>query len=135
MTDPADVFDDGEGAAPAAKPAAKKRAPKKATSATGKSATGGRATTTDGGRVVNTGKGEEKRYRILLEENQAIPPNGQFISANGRSFLLVPGVEVEVPEIVLSVLNDAIEKRPVLEDGRVVGWRDALRYPYRLLSQ
>ena len=74
------------------------------------------------------------RVTIILEENPDIPPNGQFVGFNGKGYLLVPGHKVSVPVGVVSVLNDAVEKRPVLgNDGVISGWRDALRFPYRIV--
>jgi hypothetical protein len=50
------------------------------------------------------------RVKIVLEEDPGIPPTGLYISANGRPYLLMPGVEAEVPQEVVSVLNDAVTR-------------------------
>jgi hypothetical protein len=75
----------------------------------------------------------QKRVRIILEEDAAIPPTGLFISANGRPYLLMAGVEAEVPQEVVSVLNDAVSSVPVIDPQtqRVTGFRNRLRFPYR----
>lgn len=79
----------------------------------------------------------KKTVRILLEENDEIPPIGQFIGINGTGYLLLPGVEVDVPENIIEVLNNAIKSKPVIDPNnrRVIGYRDALRFPYRVIRQ
>jgi hypothetical protein len=76
------------------------------------------------------------RVKVVLEEDAAIPPTGLFISANGRPYLLMPGVEVQVPQEVLSVLNDAVTSMPVIDPQtqRVTGYRSRLRFPYRRID-
>ena len=76
------------------------------------------------------------RFRIILEEDAAIPPTGLFISANGRPYLLMAGVEAEVPQEVLSVLNDAVVSVPTIDpqSQRVTGYRERLRFPYRRIN-
>ena len=84
---------------------------------------------------VDTPKWKGKRIRIILEENDNISPTGQFIACNGRAYILRPGEEADVPEELVSVLNDAVEDRPIVgPDSRVVGWRKALRFPYRVIA-
>jgi len=78
----------------------------------------------------------ERMKRIMLEDNDEIPPGGQFIQVNGRSFLLQPGVEVDVPACVVDVLDHAITSVPVRDrDQSVIGYRDRLRFPYRLITR
>jgi len=75
-----------------------------------------------------------KRIRILLEENDNIPPTGLFIGVNGRSYLLVPGEEVAVPPEVVEALNDAVEDIPRVDSSNnVVDYRKKMRFPFRLL--
>lgn len=78
----------------------------------------------------------EPRVRIILEENEHIPPTGQFVGVNGASYLIMPGVPVDVPESVLDVLDNAIMSIPV-KDGNdsVIGYRDRLRFPYRIVRE
>ncbi len=74
----------------------------------------------------------EKKYKIVLEDNAEIPPGGQFISGDGRTFKLQSGVEVEVPEVILNVLETSMTSIPVMNDERqVIGYRDRLRFPFR----
>jgi hypothetical protein len=76
----------------------------------------------------------EKRVRIMLEDSDQIGPGGQFISADGRAFLIQPGYEVEVPLSVLDVLDHAVQSVPITDASRtVVGYRDRLRFPYRVI--
>jgi hypothetical protein len=78
----------------------------------------------------------EKIVRIVLEENENIPPTGQFIAVNGRTFMLRPGDEADVPECVLGVLNDAIQDVPQIDpfSKQVIGYRKKLRFPYRIVQ-
>jgi hypothetical protein len=76
------------------------------------------------------------RIKIVLEEDVGIPPTGLYISANGRPYLLMPGVEASVPLEVVGVLNDAVTSVPTIDPQtkRVVGYRSRLRFPYRRVS-
>ena len=76
------------------------------------------------------------RFRIILEEDSAIPPVGLFIGANGKTYILMAGVEAQVPREVLSVLDDAVVSMPVVDpqSQRVTGYRSRLRFPYRRLD-
>ena len=84
------------------------------------------------------------RVRIILEENDGIPPSGQFFQIGGtdesgtrflRSYGLRPGEEAEVPVELLEVLNNAVMAVPVKDaQDTVIGYRDKLRFPYRVLQ-
>lgn len=77
-----------------------------------------------------------KRVKIILEENDNIPPTGLFIGINGRSFLLRAGEEVEVPVEVVEVLNDAVEDVPRTDgNNNVLDYRKKMRFPYRLAGK
>lgn len=73
---------------------------------------------------------------IILEENNDIPPIGQFFGLNGDSYLLRPGVEVAVPPGIIEILDNAIMSSPRMDPNTLatIGWRDRLRYPYRLIK-
>lgn len=75
--------------------------------------------------------------RIILEENENIPPIGLFIGLNGASWILRPGFEVGVPPGIIEILNNAVMSVPVKDPQtlQVIDWRDKLRYPYRLMRQ
>lgn len=76
------------------------------------------------------------RIKIQLEENDDIPPTGLFVGVNGDSFLIRPGSEVEVPPSVVEVLRNAVTSMPTVDptSGQVVGTRDRMRYPFRVIS-
>ena len=78
---------------------------------------------------------ESRRVKIILEETAEIPPTGQFIGFNGVGYVLRPGEAAEVPEGLLSVLDDAIMSVPIINGDTVVGYRDKLRFPYRVLER
>ncbi|WP_105133475.1 hypothetical protein [Burkholderia sp. BE12] len=83
---------------------------------------------------VKTAPAVEKKVKIMLEDIDEIPPGGQFVSVNGRTFLIKAGVEVEVPECVLDVLDHAVMSVPVLDEMKsVIGYKDRLRFPYRVM--
>jgi len=77
------------------------------------------------------------RFTIVLEEDAGIPPTGLYISANGKPYLLMAGVEAQVPQEVISVLNDAVTSIPVIDPQtqRVTGYRERLRFPYRRINE
>ena len=78
-----------------------------------------------------------RRVRIMLEENDNIPPTGQFFSVNGRSYVLKAGLEAEVPVEIVNILNDAEQSVPDVDPytNQVVGYRKKLRFPYRVIAQ
>lgn len=75
-----------------------------------------------------------KRVKIVLEENDAIPPGGQFFGVNGVGYQIQPGKPVDVPEFLLGVIDNAVASKPVFnDDGQVVGYREVPRFPYRVI--
>lgn len=76
----------------------------------------------------------EKRVRIILEENDNIPPTGQFFGVQGKGYYLRAGEVADVPMSLINILNTAVMSVPNKDQGdRVVGYRDKLRFPYRLV--
>ena len=78
----------------------------------------------------------QDRVRIQLEENDNIPPGGQYFGINGAGFILRPGVPANVPRGIIDILDAAEMDVPVInvDTLQIDGWRKKLRYPYRLLS-
>jgi hypothetical protein len=85
---------------------------------------------------VSTPEGEQM-VRIILEESEEIPPTGQFVGLNGRTWIIRPGEEVEVPQGVVEVLQNAVTRVPVVDPQtrQVVDYRDRTRLPFRILSR
>jgi hypothetical protein len=83
----------------------------------------------------------EKMITIHLEENENIPPTGQFIQYGAghtlRSFMLRPGEDVSVPEAILHILDAAVQDVPQIDQTtkQVVGYRKKLRFPYRVVRE
>jgi hypothetical protein len=74
------------------------------------------------------------RVKVILEDNDNIPPGGQFIQVDGVSYLLQPNMEANVPVNVLDVLDHAVMSVPVTDENRnITGYRDRLRFPYRVV--
>lgn len=78
---------------------------------------------------------QERRTKIILEDNEQIGPTGQFFSADGKAYMLRPGEEASVPESILNILDTAITSVPVVDtSSTVIGYRDRLRFPYRIVA-
>lgn len=83
-------------------------------------------------KILTKPVGLPRTVKIVLEENEDIPPTGLFIGHNGRSYLICCGAEVDVPLGVLGILDDAIVSVPIRDSGnRVVGTRQRRRFNYR----
>ena len=76
------------------------------------------------------------RVRIVLEDNDNIPPTGQFFGHNGRGFILRSGEEADVPPELIGILNDAVWDAPIVDSQtqQIIGYRKRLRFPYRILG-
>lgn len=85
-------------------------------------------------RIDMPGRKGIKTLKILLEENADIPPTGQFIGHNGTTYLLRPGIWVEVPLPIIEILDNAVQQVPQRDPvtNQITGWREKLRYPYRV---
>jgi hypothetical protein len=78
----------------------------------------------------------ERRVRIVLEENEGIPPSGQFFGINGVGYMLKPGMEADVPLAIVDILNNAIISKPIVDPDtkQVTGFKPRLRFPYRVVQ-
>lgn len=87
------------------------------------------------GKATADAPAKVKRVKIILDENDEIPPNGQFFGVNGTGYQIQPGKPVEIPEFLLGVIDTAVTTKPVTdENGRVVGYREVPRFPYRIVK-
>lgn len=78
---------------------------------------------------------DEERTTIVLEDNEQIPPTGQFFGVNGVGYILRSGEPARVPNSLLNVLDTAIVSVPVVNaEKTVIGYRDRLRFPYRIVT-
>lgn len=78
---------------------------------------------------------KDERITIVLEDNDDIPPGGQFIGVDGVGYKLQSGVEARVPRSILEVLDAAVMSVPVKNgEQQVIGYRDRLRFPYRIIT-
>lgn len=75
------------------------------------------------------------RVKIILEEDDNIPPTGLYVGVNGMGYMLRPGVELNIPRSVLEVLNNAVMSTPVIDpvSRRTVAYRSKRRYSYRMV--
>lgn len=78
---------------------------------------------------------KDERITIVLEDNDDIPPGGQFIGVDGVGYKLQSGVEAKVPRSILEVLDAAVMSVAVKNaEHQVIGYRDRLRFPYRIIT-
>ena len=78
-----------------------------------------------------------KFYKIVMEDVEGIPPGGQFFSLNGRNWYLKGGHTYIIPLGLKGILDNAVESYPVQnpDTQQVIGYRNKLRFPYRVLGQ
>lgn len=76
-----------------------------------------------------------KMTRIILDQNDNIPPTGLFIAHNGRTFMIQTSVEVDVPNFIIEVLRHAVQDIAVQdpETRQVIGYRKRLRFPFQVV--
>jgi hypothetical protein len=80
---------------------------------------------------------EADRVWIVLDDNDEIPPGGQFIGVNGVGYMLMPGTEAFVPRAVCEVLDHAIKLMPVQDKNthQIIGWKPRKRFPYSVVNK
>ena len=92
--------------------------------------------TTDA-KVTAKAPAKPKTVRIILEENDNIPPTGLFVGENGRGYLIRPGEEVDIPTGVLEILTNAVVSVPTIDPQslQVIGYREKMLYPHRIITR
>ena len=77
-----------------------------------------------------------RMVKIILEENDDIPPTGLFLGHNGTGYLLKTGEPVEVPWFLQDILDHAVMLMPVVDPQfkSISGFRERMKYPYRLVA-
>lgn len=78
----------------------------------------------------------KKGYKKIFIDESSDPSELSFVfvGVNGRAYQIKRGVEVVVPEDIVTVLQDArVEKKVEEEDGSFV-IRSYLRFPFRVLA-
>lgn len=74
--------------------------------------------------------------RIKLAHSRDIPPSGLYLGHNGRGYLLKPGVEADVPEFLLDILDNAVQTVPVTgTNGKVESWEEQPRFMYSIIRK
>ena len=78
----------------------------------------------------------EPRVRIILEDNDQIPPTGLFLGADGVGYMLKANLPADVPASIIGILDTAVMSTPIVdpETMQVTGYRDRLRFPYRVVA-
>ena len=73
--------------------------------------------------------------RIILEESDDIPPSGLFLGHNGNTYMIRPGMEVDIPLFLKEVLDHAVITVPQIDPVTkgIVGWRSRQKYAYRVV--
>lgn len=81
-----------------------------------------------------TAKDDKEDYEIIkLNDNEEMPPTGQFFQVNGRFFILQAEIWHRVPSFLLGVIDHAISDKPVVnEQLQLVGTRSQKRFTYEV---
>ena len=87
-------------------------------------------------RPKQTVKVEGPRVRIVLEDNDNIPPTGLFLGADGVGYMLKANMPADVPPSIIGILDTAVMATPIVDPDtlQVTGFRDRLRFPYRVVA-
>lgn len=85
--------------------------------------------------VAETNAAHEERIKIILEENENIPPTGQYFGLNGTGYMLRAGEVAEVPVGIVGILDDAVQMVPVVDPitKQPVDHRPRHRFAYRVV--
>jgi len=86
-----------------------------------------------GAKKTAVAQGLPETVRVILNEDDAIPPTGLFVGFNGRGYLIQPNQEVDLPLGVLEILDNAIHSVPKIDplSRRVVDYASRPRFTYQ----
>ena len=85
-------------------------------------------------KYFNSPKGHP-RDRIVIHESSDIAREGQFMSLNGYSFLVKPGVEVDLPRPVRLMLDTRIRTETLQDENGKEYRRDIPRITYTMIKE
>jgi hypothetical protein len=78
---------------------------------------------------------KERRFKILVHNQDGVDAS-KFVKvqANGIMYAIPRETEVEVPEIVMNILNDSVIDRLDYENGKLTT-KSGRRFPYTVLGE
>jgi hypothetical protein len=78
---------------------------------------------------------KERRFKILVHNQDGVDAS-KFVKvqANGIMYAIPRETEVEVPEIVMNILNDSVIDRLYYENGELIT-KSGRRFPYTVLGE
>lgn len=79
---------------------------------------------------------KQRLVRIVLDDNEDIPPTGQSVALNGKAYMIVPGHEVDVPPGVVEILRNAIMTVPIQDPAtrKIIGYKNRPRFPFHVIG-
>lgn len=76
--------------------------------------------------------GKQEQVMLQINEMENPPPGGVSVFINGYGFQIQPGHWVKVPKAVIEVLENAVETKASVADGRIIGHRTVPRYSFQV---
>lgn len=73
---------------------------------------------------------KQEQVMLMIHEMENPPPGGVSVFINGYGYQIQPGQWVQVPIAVVEVLENAVETKSTVADGKIIGSRTVPRYSY-----